>query len=159
MCYNANMENDKIIEQIAGLLTSREKYQRLLGQLALEYRRQNGSAESLRGLAEEIKERHGLSVSWKTLHNYAWVEEKLNMFELPEDIPYRIRQAIAGTQDPKKWVDMILAGASTAEIFEGIKGKQPKPLVECPKCHFAFERPSYIDAQIKAKEAIKNFTP
>jgi hypothetical protein len=152
-------DNDQIIDKIADLLTNREKYQLMLGKLSLEYRRLNGSAESLRGLAEEIKERHGLVISWKTLHNYAWVEEKLGAFEIPEDVPYRIRQALAGVEDPKEWIDKILAGASSREIFEGIKGKHPMPLIECPKCHFAFERSTYADAHKKAQEAIKDFKP
>lgn len=150
-------QNDEIIEQVAILLTNREKYQRSLGQLSLEYRKQNGTAESLKGLAEEIKERHGLAISWKTLHNYAWIEERLSGFEIPEDVPFRIRQAIAGTDNPKEWIDRLVAGANSKEIYEGIRGKRPPILIECPKCHFAFEKPTYADAYQKAKEATKDF--
>lgn len=151
------MQED-IIEQIASLITSREHYQRMLGQIALEYRQTHGGTiECLKELASEVKERHGLSISWNTLHNYSWVEDRLKDLEIPEDISFRIRQVIAGTDNPSEWVKKINEGATTREIYEGIKGKQPRPLVECPKCHFAFERPSSNDAYERAKEATKDF--
>lgn len=150
-------DKDQIIEEIAVLVENREVYQRKIGKYAWEYRQKFGGVNSLKELAEDLKERHGLVISYKTLHNYSWVEEKLSPFEIPDDVAYRLRQLIAGTDDPKKWVDLLLAGATSKELFEAIKGKKAQPLIECPKCHFAFEKPTYADARAKAQEAIKDF--
>jgi hypothetical protein len=151
-----NEKWDSYIETIAGLISNREHYQRTLGQVALEIRKAQGM-DALKGLVEDLKERHGLTISWRTLHNYSWVEDRLADFELPEDIPYRLRQLIAGTPNPKEWVDKVNAGATTAEIFIAVRGNKPRPLIECPACHHAFERPSYIDARKKAIEETKDF--
>lgn len=137
-------DSDQIIEKIATLVESREKYQLFLGKYALKYRRIYGGLDSLKQLAEELKERHGLSISYKTLHNYAWVEEKLGEFEIPEDVPYRVRQKIAGTSNPKEWIDKIMAGATSKEIYEGIQGVKPEVKLECPNCHKLFLRNEYL---------------
>lgn len=151
------MNKDEIIEKVAGLISSREHYQRLLGQLALEYRKTFGGVNSLKELSVEIKERHGLSVSAGTLHNYSWVEDRLQNFEIPEDVPFRIRQMIAGTDNPEVWVDKLNEGASNKEVEISIRGEKPRPLMECPKCHFAFERPRYNEMYEKAKKETKDF--
>lgn len=150
-------DKDAIIEKIAALVSNRETYQLQIGKMAYDYRKMFGGVNSLKELAEDLKERHGLVISYKTLHNYAWVEEKLGGLEIPEDVPYRVRQMIAGTDNPKFWVDKIMAGATTKEIVFNIRGNLPPVLIECPKCHFAFSRPTHEDASQKAKEAIKNF--
>lgn len=129
---------DVYIETLAKAITSREHYQRTLGQIALEVRREGGS-EALKGLVEDLKERHGLVLSPKTLHNYSWVEEKLAAYQIPDDVPYRLRQILAGVEEPAIWIDKIIAGATTQEIIEGIKGKSPVRLIECPHCHQMFE--------------------
>ena len=113
--------------------------------------------DALKGLVEDLKERHGLTISWRTLHNYSWVEDRLADFELPEDIPYRLRQIIAGTDNPKLWVDKVNSGITTKEVIEAIRGKRPRPLIECPMCHHAFERPDYNEAHKKAQEETKDF--
>ena len=97
---------EKYIETIAGLVNSREKYQRLLGQIALEVRR-TINTYALKDLAEDVKERHGIKISWKTLYKYSWVENKLIGIDLPEDISYRTRELIARSKDPKKYADML----------------------------------------------------
>lgn len=133
-------EWDKFIESIATLISNREHYQRSLGQLALEVRKTHG-IDALKSLVNDIKERHGLSVSWKTLYNYSWVEDRLHDFNLPEDIPFRLRQVIAGTPNPKEWIDKVNQGATSKEIYEAIKGKAPRPVIECPQCRHIFEKP------------------
>lgn len=150
-------DKDQIIEQVAALVDNRENYQRILGKLALEYRTRFGGVNSLKELSNEIAERHGLKIAPSTLHNYSWVEDTLKDLEIPEDVPFRFRQIIAGSGEAEKWVKELMDGASTGEIIEAIKGKSKRPLVECPKCHFAFERPTYNEALKKAKEETKDF--
>lgn len=153
----ALMEKDEIIEKIAALVDNRERYQRVLGQLALEYRKRFGGIESLKELSREIAERHGLKVAPATLHNYSWVEDRLKDFDVPEDVPFRVRQVIAGSSNPQEWIDKLKEGATTNEIVVGIKGTKPRPLIECPNCHFAFEKPLYAEAVERAKEETKDF--
>lgn len=148
-------EKDQIIEQVASLIGNRDKYQLKLGKLALEYRNKFGGMGSLKELSMEIKERHGLTISPVTLHNYSWIELKLGAFDLPEDISFNARQAIAGTENPQEWVKKITEGMSSREIIELIKGKRPRRRVECPVCKHTFEVPTYVEAKQRAKEAVK----
>ena len=133
------MENwDKYIDEVASLIEHREGYQKSLGKIALEIRKLFGM-QSLKTLSEDIKERHGLTISPSTLHNYSWVEEKLGGYDIPEDIPYRLRQLLASNEDREKWIKKIMEGASSKEIYDAIKGPRPPMIVDCPACGHEFE--------------------
>lgn len=122
---------DEYIETIASAITNRETYQRMLGQIALEVNQTFG-IKALETLASEIKERHGKSISPTTLRNYMWVEQKTGHLEIPDDISYRTRQAIAGSVNPEEWIEKIKQGYSSGEIFNMIMGKTDKE--KCPTC-------------------------
>lgn len=108
-----------------------------MGQIALEIKQTQGT-EAIKGLVEAVKERHGLTLSWKTLLNYAWIEEKTKDLAIPDDISFKTRQAIAGAEDPQKYVDLILQGVSSGEIYRMIRGEPEKKEIACPSCGFKF---------------------
>lgn len=148
------MENwDNYVETIASLISNRENYQKLLGKVALEVRR-DVNTEALKDLSKDIEERHGLSISWNTLYNYSWVEEKVGHLDIPDDLPFRARQLLAGTKNPEEWLDKVKEGMSVKELFIAIKGKPQRRSVECPSCHRIFEIPTAKEALKKAKEYV-----
>src|SRR3990167_9127688 len=119
-------EWDNYIETLARITTAKERYNRLVGQIALEVRQKSG-VDALKMLVEDVKERHGIPFSWKTLLNYAWIEEKTKDLAIPEDVTFKTRQAIAGAFDPQKYVDLLLQGVSSAEIYRMIRGDRRAP--------------------------------
>jgi len=120
---------DKYIIKITKLIENREKYQLIMGKVSHEIQEVGGS---LKGFAEDLRETTGQVISYKTLQNYAWVHSRTSHLKLPEDISYRARQAIAGSEDPERWVKEIKNGASSAQIFRMIKG-EPE-IKKCPFC-------------------------
>lgn len=127
------MDLSEYVAQLSTIIDSRENYQRILGRIALEVSNQYGNV-ALDVLSEELKETQGNNISPITLRNYRWVEEKTGHLDLPEDISYRTRQAIAGTDDPQRWASKIKdEGISSAEAYYLIRGK-PKAKV-CPHCN------------------------
>lgn len=129
------MNLDSYVESLATLVENREKYQRVLGQISLEIQEVFG-LEGLNALAEELKERHGKTISPSTLRNYGWVEKKTA--DLPDDIPFSIRREIARTHNPQEWIEKVKQGYSVAEIYRMIKGS-PKSK-KCPNCGIILNR-------------------
>lgn len=125
-------EWDDYINDIAGILATKEGYQIMLGRKANDVIEKFGTF-ALKDLAEEIKERHGISTSHKTLYNYAWVIRKTKNLNIPEDVSFRVRQMIAGSADPSHWATEIENGMSTAEVAHNLRPTESKEIV-CPKC-------------------------
>lgn len=116
------------VQQVATLVTSRETYQRALGQTASTVVAMYGN-EALVHLADQVAENSGVRISVTTLRNYKWVWEKTSALNLPDDISYRCLQAIAGSKDPDKYAKLISEGLSSNEIIKMIreeKGLLPK---------------------------------
>ena len=128
---------DKYIDNIARILATKESYQILLGEQANEVIDKFGSF-ALKDLAEAIKDRHGIQTSHKTLYNYAWVMRKTKEYHLPDDISFRVRQMIAGSADPKHWVEEIDKGMSSAEVAHALRPTEDNNIV-CPYCKKEFD--------------------
>lgn len=133
---------DKYVSTTAELITTRETYQRQLGQIAATVQQLYGGLVALQKLSEDVKENSGLSLSPSTLRNYGWVYLQTMDLELPDDLSYRTLQYIAGSGDPKKWAERIeKEGLSSKEVYRLIreeKGMTIKQL-ECPSCHFKWD--------------------
>lgn len=126
------MNLDEYIEKLAQIITSRENYQRLLGQMALELTDRFGGS-SLKVISEDLKENHGLRISFKTLQNYRWVEDRTAKLNLPDDIPYGLRQKIAGSDKAEDYAKQLQEGASSADIFRQIRNDTKNKEI-CPTC-------------------------
>lgn len=116
------------VQQVATLVTSRETYQRALGQTASTVVAMYGN-NALVDLANQVAETSGVKISTTTLRNYKWVWEKTSVLNLPDDLSYRCLQAIAGSKDPEKYAKMVEEGMSSNEIIKMIreeKGLLPK---------------------------------
>ena len=107
--------------------------QRILGKIVLQL--DTEIYGTLKVFAQEI------GVSKHNLKIYAWVERKLDKLEIPPDIPWSSLRVIAGTNNPKKWVDKINdEGLSFAEVKRAVmeeKGIEPQhehKKITCPKC-------------------------
>jgi hypothetical protein len=119
---------DQYVQTVATLVTSRESYQRSLGQTASTVVSMYGN-EALVRLADEVAETSGVKISTTTLRNYKWVWEKTSILNLPDDLSYRCLQAIAGSKDPEKYAKLVEEGLSSNEIIKMIreeKGLLPK---------------------------------
>lgn len=132
------MEMEEYTEEVATLVLNRENYQRRLGKIASEVSLAYGK-QGLDSLAEDLKEKHGLSISTSTLRNYRWVHERTFALDLPEDLAYRTLQKIASSPDPALWGNRIKdEGLSSAETYRlimlenGIDIKEKK----CPSCGY-----------------------
>ena len=125
------------VQQVATLVTSRETYQRSLGQTASTVVAMYGN-DALIHLADQVAENSGVRISVTTLRNYKWVWEKTSSLNLPDDISYRCLQAIAGSKDPDKYAKLVAEGLSSNEIIRLIheeKGITPKTKTYvCPNC-------------------------
>jgi hypothetical protein len=133
------MENwDKLVLKTAEILQTHEKYQRVLGQIAFEAVQEYGK-EAIDGLAEDVKETHGIQVSLSTLKNYEFVYRSTKDLELPLDLSYRTLQYIASSGKPEYWAERInKEGLSSAEVYRLIrldKGLEKKvKIIICPSC-------------------------
>ena len=112
--------------------------QRILGKIVLQL--DTESYGTLKAFAQEI------GVSGHVLKIYAWVERKLDKLEIPSDIPWSSLRVIAGTNNPKKWVDRINEeGLSFAEVKrlvmeeKGIEPQEKHKIHKCGNCGFEAE--------------------
>lgn len=131
------MDWEAIINEASELISGAESIQRKLGMYANEVITTYGT-KALKDFSDQLKEHSGVSRSPSTLHNYAWTYRTIQVYELPEDLPFSLCQAIAGDKEPQQWVNMVKQGLSPSEIRKQIiesKGKTPKnKVVVCPKC-------------------------
>lgn len=130
-------EWDSLILKVAELLTTREKYQRILGQIAYEIANDYGSY-ALEDFANEVKETHGIHISPSTLRNYEFVYRKTASLKLPDDLSYRTLQWIASSGQSELWADRIKKeGLSSAEVYRLIresKGLGKRKAYICVHC-------------------------
>lgn len=145
---------DEYIETLARLVNSRENYQRILGELAQSVRDEYG-LEAMERLSNDLKERHGLTISASTLHNYAWVYSKTHNLDLPKDLAFRALQMIAGTPNPEEWATKIKSGMTAPEVYKAIKGEPRRSRVACPQCQHHFYVPTQKEAIKQAKKYLK----
>ena len=138
------MDWDEYLQQAAQCITSREKYQRILGKLSSEIAKKY-EPRALKDFATAIKENSGLTVSYMTLRNYRWVWDITSPLDLPEDLAYRTLQYIASSGKPEYWAKRIKdEGLSSPEVFrlmrEDKRLTNPKPkMAICPECTHEFE--------------------
>ena len=132
------MEWESLVTKVADCLAQRESYQRIVGQLAAFVIETRGN-KALKEFSANIKENSGLSISPSTLRNYSWTYKKISELSLPEDLPYRTAQVIAGSPNALQWAKMINEeGLSAADIYRLIKEEKgqdkPKKIITCPDC-------------------------
>jgi hypothetical protein len=130
-----NKDWGDFITEVSTLIENKENYQKRLGQLSATIVELNGS-EALKDFAGEVTENTGYKVSPITLRNYAWVYLKTVNLNLPDDMPFRIYQALAGVEKQDPYVKMIEEGYSAGEVIRKIredKGYTKKEVI-CPKC-------------------------
>lgn len=127
------------IEKVAGCLSQKESYQRTIGEAASLIVESYGN-KALKELSVDIKDTYGLTISPSTLRNYAWVHKMTSKLDLPDDLPYRTIQAIAGSENASEWAKRILdEGLSGAEVYNLIRKEKgldlkPKKKYICEKC-------------------------
>jgi hypothetical protein len=133
-----NPEWNECVSQVSTLIENKEKYQRLLAKNASIIKKNFGT-KALVDFALEVSEQTGRKISPTTLRNYAWVSEKIEGLNLPEDLSFNAYQAIAGSKDPLKWATEVHnSGLSSGEIIrfikieKGIKDKKKETI--CPAC-------------------------
>jgi hypothetical protein len=135
---------DKLIHKASTLIENREKYQRILGELAFKIAEEFGFSK-LDDFSRDLREAYGLSISASSLKNYKWVHEKTHSLNFPKDISYRTLQYIASSGRPEYWANKIKnEGLSSPEVYRLIrieKGLDKKKVVKmniCPACGFEF---------------------
>lgn len=135
-----SIDYDEAIIKISELLDKKEHYQRTLGKIASEVAQDWGS-DKLKELAEDIKETHGLHITYNSLRNYRYVYDNTKDLELPEDLSYRTLQYIASSGRPAFWALRIKKeGLSSAEVYHILrveKGYDQDRIdreIVCPSC-------------------------
>lgn len=138
------MDYDQLIQQTADILTLKKKQHLILGNIALQITKEWGSSK-LNDFSNDIKETHGITISANTLKNYAWVQERVGHFDLPEDFSYRTLQYIASSGRPKHWAKRIEnEGLSSAEVYyllreeKGLESTTER--LVCPLCKGVFNK-------------------
>ena len=140
-----NPQWDEYLQTASKLILGRESYQKLLGKISAAIAEEYGLG-TLFDFSKAIEDSTGLRISPTTLRNYRWVWDKTHDLGLPEDFPYRAYQAIAGSDDPKKWAKAIQEqGLTPSDVILGIKeekgitDEKKKKVIKCPKCQNEFE--------------------
>ena len=134
---------DTMVELAGYCVESRELFQKVMGKMVASFKGK-GSVGKVRDFAEAITNNTGHRVSFSSLWTYGWVYEKLEkiMNKMPEDFSYSTWRDLAGTDSPKKWLDMALreglTGPQLTREIQKSKGKKMKVTV-CPKCGFSQE--------------------
>ena len=138
------MEWDEYLQEAGIVLSSREKYQRVLGRVSSEIAKKYGPV-ALKDFAVAVKDTFGLSLSYMTLRNYRWVYDKTKELELPADIAYRTLQCITSSGRPEYWAKRINEdGLSSPEVYrmlreeKGLPVRKPQKTI-CPECTHEFE--------------------
>jgi len=119
---------DEYIQQVSSIVESKEQNHNKLGQIcaAIMDDHPGAGGKALEEFAAEIKVTTGIKVSHSTLRNYAWVYKKTYRYNLPPDVYYIIKQRIASSTNPKKWVDLINEGHPSDYIYKLMMEENPK---------------------------------
>ena len=131
-------EYDLLVDLAVEATVLRDVPQRVLGKLVTHLE------TNKRGTLPQFAKDTGVSLH--SLRIYSWVERRLEGLEVPSDIPWSSLRRIAGTDDPKKWVDRIVdEGLSFAEVKREIALERGDPIkhthkvIKCEKCGFKSE--------------------
>ena len=127
-------------ETLSGLaseaLSMRDIPQRIIGKIVLALNTDDP------GTLEKFSKEIGVSIH--TLRIYSWVEKRLEGIDFPEDLPWSALRLVAGTDDPKSWIDKLTEqGWSVAELRRKIMLASGKPerhhkhkTLKCSSCGF-----------------------
>ena len=128
---------DDYVKIASELVEKREKYQRVLGEVATLVTKNFGS-NALKTLSEEVENTTGRRISVSTLRNYRWVYERTSILNLPDDLSYHTLQLIASTDSPEEWAQKIAnEGLSSPQVARLLMKKREKT-VTCPMCEHIF---------------------
>lgn len=107
-----------------------DKRQEILGRLALAARKKYGKGAT-RHLANQAE------IPLFTLRSYMNVMEKLEGLELPEDISWSFRKALAFSGNPKKYLQLVLdEGWNRLDLLKHLDKLDQKPKVKhCSQGH------------------------
>lgn len=128
------MENwDEYVVKIADLLEKKENYYLVLMEISFEISEKYGNF-ALFDFAKAIEDNSGIKISPTTLRNYAWTYDKTRNLDLPREVPFGLRQKIAGREDRGPIAKLFSQGWSVAAVANFIKGKKKDKFVPCPNC-------------------------
>lgn len=130
-----NTDWDTKLQEAFLIIEKEEKDKRKLWKISYEIKKEFGGI-GLKEFADNLKETYGLTRSYNTLRQYAYIYEMTVDYDIPEDVPYTTIRAILAADVPLDYIRMIQNGASGAEVMRLLlQRKPPKRTVKCPRCH------------------------
>ena len=129
---------DEFLQQAFTILTTEDKNQREFWKIAFDIRKDFGS-KGLKEFSDNLKENFGVTKSYNTLRQYAYVHELVTKYDLPEDLTYTAIRQIPTVKDPEGLIKRIKEeGLSSAEIIRLAYQEKPKKerMTACPACGF-----------------------
>ena len=126
---------DEALQAAFLIIEKEEKDKRKLWQISYEIKKEFGG-QGLKEFADNLKETYGLTRSYNTLRQYAYIYEMTQDYDIPEDVPYTTIRAILSADVPLDYIRMIQGGASGAEVMRLLMiRKHSKRQIKCPRCH------------------------
>ena len=127
---------DEALQNAYKLLEGENKHQRDFWKIAFEIKKEFGS-KGLRDFSEDLKENFGITKSYHTLRQYAYVHWLTVKYKLPEDLTYVCIRQIPLFKNPEAIIERIKKeGLSSAEVVRLAYQEKPKKkkVVVCPNC-------------------------
>src|SRR4030043_415524 len=116
---------DNELQQAYDILQNEDTNQRELWKIAFSIKDQFGN-QGLREFSDNLKENFGLTKSYNTLRQYAYVHELVQKYQLPLDLTYTAIRQIPTVKDPIGLIDKIKRGLSSAEVIRLAYLEKPK---------------------------------
>ena len=129
------MDWNKALQDAHLIIEGEESNKRQLWRLAFDIKKEFGGV-GLKEFSDNLKESFGLTRSYHTLRQYAYVYEMMVTYDIPEDIPYTAIRAILSSQKPLDYIKLMKDGASYQEILFKIHEDKPQKEkeIKCPNC-------------------------
>ena len=129
------MNWDSALQKAFSIIEGEEKNKRQLWKISYLIRKEFGG-DGLREFADSLKDTFGISRSYNTLRQYAYIYEMTVDYDIPDDIAYTTIRAILSSKYPLKYIRKIQSGASGPEIMRLLLEEKPPVTkhVKCPRC-------------------------
>lgn len=129
------MDWEQTLQKAFQIIENEESSKRELWRMAFDIKKEFGG-KGLKEFSDNLKETFGLTRSYHTLRQYAYVYEMMVTYDFPEDIPYTAIRAILSSQKPLDYIKLMKDGASYQEILFKIHESKPEKNkeIKCPNC-------------------------
>ena len=122
------------LQSFYSLMEKGEKNNKKMWRLAFDIKEEFGSG-GLKEFSDDLLDSFGISRSYHTLRQYAYIHETVKKYGLPDDLSFTVVRNIVRHKDRDKLIKKIIdEGLSYREILRLLAQEKTKKEWVCPKC-------------------------